>query len=346
MADLAASPDASVEREGVRSAPPLSVVIVTFRNAATLPGALTALKQEAPAGTELLIVENGGDRTVETAVRSLWPDAVVTVNTQNRGFAAGVNRGLKQATGEAVLLLNPDAEVEPGSIRALQDGLARLPDAGIVAPRLLDADGSLVLSAYPFLSPLDVAWRHLQLRRYLPDLVTGRYCRATLDPARVDPVPVDWAQGACWLIRRAMLDQVGLLDERFFLYAEEVDLARRAARAGWRTYLIPTASVRHAEGSSSSQVVPLKLASHYISKVVYFGKHHSPAEQATVRAILLLDLGLRMAYRAVGVARGRPPDARQRLAAYARIARLLLTLPDDRLIRAWHAMGHRVGFGF
>ena len=319
--------------------PPLSVVIVTFRNAATLPGALAALKREAPVGTELLVVENGGDPAVEAVVRASWPNAIVTVNGRNRGFAAGVNQGLKRATSSTVMLLNPDAEVGPGSIEALQDALARLPDAGIASPRLEDAEGRPVLSCYPFLSPLDVAWRHFQLRRLLPDLVSGQYRRLTLDPARVDPIPVAWAQGACWLIRRAMLDQVGLLDERFFLYAEEVDLARRAAQWGWRTYVIPTASVRHAEGSSSRQVVPLKLTSHYVSKVVYFAKHHGPAEQAAVRAILLVDLSLRMAYRAVGVARGHPPDAHQRLVAYARIARLLLTLPTDRLIRAWHRIG-------
>jgi N-acetylglucosaminyl-diphospho-decaprenol L-rhamnosyltransferase len=317
---------------------PLSVVMVTFRNAATLPGALAALKQEAPPGTELLIVENGGDATVEAVVWATWPDAIVTVNAANRGFAAGVNQGLDQATSQAVLLLNPDAEVEPGSVAALLDALKRLPDAGIVAPRLLDAKGRPVLSCYPFLSPLDVAWRHLRLRHSLPDVVSGRYRRLTLDPTRVDAVPVEWAQGACLLIRRTLLKQIGQLDEDFFLYAEEVDLARRAAQAGWRTYLIPTAHVRHAEGSSSGQVVPLKLASHYLSKVVYFGKHHGTAEQAAVRAILLVDLGLRMVYRAVGVARGRPPDARQRLAAYAQTAWLIATYPTERLIRAWHAL--------
>jgi N-acetylglucosaminyl-diphospho-decaprenol L-rhamnosyltransferase len=341
MADTATTTAARADAEGLPSRPPISVVVVTFRNAATLPGALAALKQDAPPGTELLIVENGGDSAVELVVRATWPDAVVMVNAQNRGFAAGVNQGVRRATGRAILLLNPDAEVEPGAIAALQAGLARLPDAGIVAPRLRDTEGRPVLACYPFLSPLDVAWRHLQLRYVLPDLVTGRYRRQTLDPARVEPVPVAWAQGACWLIRREMLDQVGPLDEEFFLYAEEVDLALRAARRGWRTYLIPTASVRHAEGSSSRQVVPLKLASHYLSKVVYFAKHHGPAEQAAVRAILLLDLGLRMAYRAVGAARGRPPDARQRLRAYARIARMIATLPTDRLIRAWHRLGNR-----
>ena len=89
--------------------------------------------------------------------------------------------------------------------------------------------------------------------------------------------------------------------------------------------------------------MPLKLASHYLSKAVYFDKHHGSAAQAAVRAILLLDLGLRMVYRTIGVARGHPPDARLRLLAYARTARLLLTLPPDRLIQAWHALGRRTG---
>jgi GT2 family glycosyltransferase len=316
---------------------PPSVVMVTFRSGATLPGALAALRQAAPPGTELVIVENGGDAGVEALVRSCWPDALVMLNAANVGFAAGVNQGLRRTAAPAVLLLNPDTEVEPGSIDALLGALERLPDAGIVAPRLLAADGEPVLSCYPFLSPLNVAWRHFQLIRLLPDAALGRYRRVTLDPARVEPVAVEWAQGACLLIRRTLLDQIGLLDERFFLYAEEVDLARRAAGAGWRSYLVPTARVRHAEGSSSGQVVPLKLASHYLSKAVYFAKHHGPAAQAAVRALLLLDLGLRMVYRAVGVARGRPPDARQRLGAYARTARLL-ALPTDRLLPAWRRM--------
>ena len=324
-----------------RGRPPLSVVMVTFRSAATLPGALAALKRQAPPGTELAIVENGGDTTVTEQVQAIWPHARVTINATNRGFAAGVNQGIRQTSADSILLLNPDAEVESGAIAALRDALDQLPDAGIVAPCLLDADGQPVLSCYPFLSPLDVAWRHLQLRRILPDRVTGYYRRRTLDSGRSKPVLVEWAQGACWLIRREMLDEVGLLDERFFLYAEEVDLALRAARAGWQTCYVPTARVRHAEGSSSGQVVPLKLASHYLSKVVYFGKHHGPAAQDAVRAILLLDLTLRMAYRAVGVLRGRPPDARQRLAAYARIAHLLLTTPPARLVPVWHALATR-----
>lgn len=318
--------------------PPLSVVIVTFRSGATLRGALDALIRSAPLGTELAVVENGGDDDVEDLVHAVWPTATVIVSQTNVGFAVGVNAGVGVTSGEAILLLNPDAEVEPGTIKTLLKALDQLPDAGIVAPRMLDEHGRPVLSCYPFLSPLAVAWRHLQLIRLFPNAVLGRYRRATLAPAQTEPVPVDWAQGACLLIRRDLLDEVGRLDPEFFLYAEEVDLAKRVTRAGWKTYLIPTARVRHAEGSSSGQVVPLKLASHYLSKAVYFQKHHSVAAQDAVRAILLLDLGLRMVYRAIGVLRGQPADARQRLMAYVQTARLLLRTPPDQLAMAWRAL--------
>jgi GT2 family glycosyltransferase len=324
-------------------APSLTVVIVTFRNGATLPAALAALRRAASPDAELVVVENGGDASITETVRAAWPGATVLLNEANSGFAAGVNQGIARAHGAAILLLNPDAEVEPGAIEALQTALATIPDAGIVAARLLTPDGEPVLSCYPFLSLATVAWRHFQVYRLFPNVVLGRYRQTTLDPARAEPILVDWAQGACLLIRRALLDQIGGFDEDFFLYAEEVDVAYRAARAGWRTYLVPTAQVRHAEGSSTGQVVPLKLASHYFCKAVYFGKHADPAQRVLVRGLLLLDLNLRMVYRAIGVVRGHPPDARQRLAAYARIAGALLTLPAPRLVEHWRALGQDVG---
>lgn len=328
-----------LERPGA----PLAVVIVTFRSGGTLRGALDALVRAAPLGTELVVVENGGDHAIEDLVHAVWPAATVVVGQDNVGFAMAVNAGVGLTDAEALLLLNPDAELEPGAVKTLLAALGRLPDAGIVAPRVLDPTGRPVLSCYPFLTPLAVAWRHLQLIRLFPNAVLGRYRRATLDPAREQPVPVDWAQGVCLLIRRSVFEQIGRMDPDYFLYAEEVDLARRAATAGWRSYLIPTARVRHAEGSSSQQVVPLKLASHYLSKAVYFQKHGSPGEQAAILLILLLDLALRMVYRGIGVLRGTPPDARQRLQAYAQTARLLLRTPAAHLPLTWRGLAAAPG---
>ena len=292
--------------------------------------------------TELVVVDNDAEDQLRAVVAAAWPGATVIANSVNRGFAAAVNQGLAAARGRAILLLNPDAELAPDALERLLTALEQLPAAGIVAPRLLDPAGRPVLSCYTFLSLATVAWRHFQLYRLLPNVVLGRYRRPALADDAVAPFPVDWAQGACLLIRREVFEQIGPLDERFFLYCEEVDLCRRAAAAGWRTYFVPTARVRHAEGSSSVQVVPLKLASHYFSLLLYFDKHLGPTQTALLRGVLLLDLALRMVYRLLGLALGRPPDARQRLASYRAIAGALLTATVDQVAARWRAMGAQV----
>lgn len=312
-------------------------MIVAYRSDRTLAGALAALGQSSVRPAQVVVVDNGG--AVETAAlaRRAWPGVEIVVNHDNRGFSAAVNQGVALARGSAILLLNPDAEVEPEALAELLEALERSPEAGIVAPRLLDPGGRPVLSCYPFLSLGTVAWRHFQLYRLLPDVVLGRFRRAALG-AGAGPIAVDWAQGACLLVKRAVFEQVGPLDERFFLYCEEVDLCRQAALLGWRTYYVPTARVRHAEGSSSGQVVPLKLASHYFSKVLYFDKHLGPTHTNALRAILLVDLALRIAYRCIGVLTGRPPDARQRLASYLGIAGALLTATPRQIGTRWRAL--------
>ena len=316
----------------------LTVILVTYHSAAHLPACAAAL---GPALGErrahIVVVDNASTDGSAAGARRLWPAATVVENERNVGFAAAVNQGLAQAAGRAVLLLNPDTVPEPGAIAALLAHLDRHPVTGIVAPRLLDAGGRPVLSCYPFPTPARIIWRHLQVDRLFPHRVLGRYRRIALDPRAAAPIVVDWAQGACLLLRRTMLDQIGGLDERFVFFAEEVDLCRRAAAAGWRTDYLPTARVRHHEGSSAVQVVPLKLASHYYSSVLYFEKHHPGATARLVRALLLLDLILRVLYRSWGVLRRRPPDAAVRLRAYLTIIRALTTAAPAQLERRWRA---------
>lgn len=311
--------------------------MVTFRSGDTLPACLAALQAAAPMGTELLVVDNAADATVVELVERTWAGACVQVNSVNRGFAAAVNQALRRARGDAILLLNPDAVIEPATIGTLRAALAALPMAGIVAPRLLSPAGEPLVSGYPFLTLGTVIWRHFQLVRVFPNAQLGRYRQRTL--AGGAPFRVDWAQGACLLVRRAVFEQLGQFDADFFFYAEEVDFMRRAARAGWSTYIVPAAVAHHAEGGSSSQVVPLKLASHYLSKVVYFEKHHAPPRRHMLRALLVGDLGLRILYRAYGILSGRPRDARLRLVTYARTARMLLASPTRTIVREWRSMG-------
>jgi GT2 family glycosyltransferase len=324
--------------------PSLTAIVVTFRSGPTLPSALEALRREAPADAELIVVENGGDPKTASLVVAVWPSARVLTNRHNRGFAAAVNQGLELSRADLVLLFNPDTELYPGTLARLVATLHDHTDAGLVAPTLLDASGNRVLSCYPFLSITTVVWRHFQLYHLFPNAVLGRYRRQALARPPRAPFAVDWAQGACLLARRDVLIALGGLDERFVLYCEEVDLCLRAQARGWRTYFVPAAEVSHVEGTSSGQVVPLKLASHYFSKILYFEKHLGPSQTRALRAVLLVDLALRIALRSVGVLRSTPPDARQRLATYCRIARCLLVMSPRAIERRWKDQARAVGF--
>ena len=312
--------------------------MVAYKSSTTVKSALEALAASTRRPIELVVVDNEGAGETGVLVKEAWPGATVITNAANRGFAAAVNQGIGASRGRCVLLLNPDAELEGDALERLWEALQNLKMAGVAAPRLLDEDGRPVLSCYPFPTLASVAWRHLQIYRIAPDTVLGRYRRRALSLGAVSPFPVDWAQGACLLIRRDVLERVGPLDERFFLYCEEVDLCQRAAEAGWLTYFVPKALVRHAEGSSSRQVVPLKLASHYFSIVLYFDKHRGALQTTLLRGLLLVDLGLRMVFRLVGLALGRPPDARQRLWSYRLIAAMLVSASPRQIGARWRAL--------
>lgn len=318
----------------------LSVVIVTYHSAGHLRALASTLEPALRGLTAtIIVVDNAANATGDAALaHELWPTARLITNAVNRGFGAAVNQALALAQGRAVLIINPDTLLPIGLVSQLLDHLDRHPAVGIAAPRLADAAGQPVLSAYPFLTPATVAWRHFQVNRLWPGQVGGRYRSATLAPPTATAINVDWVQGACLLLRRSMLDEIGGFDERFFLYAEEVDLMRRAHLANWQTHLLTWLVVRHREGSSSEQVVPLKLASHYFSTQLYFEKHHPGRQAGLVRLILLFDLALRCLYRLIGVARGRPPDALIRLRTYLLIARTLATGDATAIERRWRAV--------
>lgn len=316
----------------------LTVIIVIFNSADQLSACAAALEPALMGlAARIVIVDNASsDGSVDVA-RTLWPAAMTIANPVNRGFGPAVNQGLAVADGRAVLLLNPDARPGAAAVRRLLDYLDGDPTAGIVAPQLLDGAGRPVLSCYPFPTLGTLAWRYLHFHRLAPHLGGGRWRRATLAPNATAPLPVPWAQGACLLLRADMLSQIGGFDERFIFFAEEVDLAWRVATDGWRCVYLPTATVRHQEGTSTGRVPRFKLVSHYFSAVLLFEKHR-PSQVRALTALFLIDLALRWLARLPAVLTGRPPDAAERRAAYTTVARSLLRdSPAQRQAR-WQAL--------
>ncbi|HEU5309881.1 MAG TPA: glycosyltransferase family 2 protein, partial [Candidatus Eisenbacteria bacterium] len=205
-------------------------------------------------------VNNSGEPIDDLAASSGWPVRVLDPK-RNLGYARGVNAGIRAASEEDLLILNPDVAVEPGSIEALERAAHACPRAGILAPRLLNPDGTLQLSARRFYN-----WRTLLLRR-APLFGLDKKSRDVrehlmLDWDHADTRPVDWVLGAALYVRRGAVRDVGLMDERYFLYFEDVDWCQRMWRHGYEVVYCADATMRHEHARSSAQLDPRSVRAH------------------------------------------------------------------------------------
>jgi GT2 family glycosyltransferase len=211
----------------------VSAIVVSHGNAADLQRSLPAL---APKVDELLVIQN---------LPETEPDGPrVLRNTRPVGFAANVNRGIRETSGELVVTVNPDAVARPGAIDALRDFLAAHPRAGIAGPRMLYPDGSPQPSRRSFPTVVGTLVRRTPLRR-LRDPYRHQTRHYNLGETPTEPVPADWMLGGFLMLRRSMLEELGGLDEGFRLYGEDIDLCYRAAKAGWERWYVPAAVVEH-----------------------------------------------------------------------------------------------------
>lgn len=231
-------------------APRLDVCVVTYNTAELSAAALRRLcDSDQGVDLRLLVHDNASDDGTPAALAAAVPEAEVEVSGTNLGFARAVNRLLERSDAPWVVALNSDAWPEPGALGRLVAAAEAHPEAAVVVPKLLRPDGSLEHSTHPFPTVTLALAEVTGGRRWLPRRLRRRWClEGAWDHDR--PRDVDWAVGACWLWRRAALDQVGGLDERFFMYVEDLDWCWRARRAGWAVRFEPAAVVRHVGNAS------------------------------------------------------------------------------------------------
>ena len=275
------------------AAPRLSIVIVTYNSASQIDACLGSLSAHPPSvDHETLIVDNASPDDTAAAVRQRWPGVPVIDAGGNVGFASASNMGIRQTVGELVLLLNPDTVVPGGAIDTLVASLDARPDAAAVGPRLVDATGRAELSFGAMIGPL------AELRQKL--LVNGNDRGAPLVGAYVDRMTrrareVDWLSGACLLVRRADAEAVGLIDERYFMYAEDADFCAALRLRGRKVLFTPDAQVVHLRGRSVASMPRATEMAYRRSQLAFYAKHH-PGWVPLLRAYLKL--------------RGRLPDTR------------------------------------
>lgn len=237
-------------------------------------------------GVEIVVVDNASSDGSAEMVRAEFPHVRLVANHENRGFTAASNQGLAQAEGRYLLLLNPDTEVVGDALATMIDHMDGHPEVGVLGPQLRYPDGSRQSSRrrFPTFSTAIVESTVVQ-EWWTDNRFLRRYYMADTPDDQVQPV--DWLVGACLLVRRQAYEQVGGLDEGFFMYSEELDWCRRIKAAGWGVVYLPTATVIHYEGKSSEQVVAARHIHFQSSKVRYFRKHYGPLQAEALRWFLL-----------------------------------------------------------
>ncbi len=262
-------------------------VTVNYKTAElTLRAVEAALRDLDPLGGRAIVVDNDSqDGSYEILVAAVaergWGGRVdVIAAERNAGFGAGNNLAFRHALAweeppEFFYLLNPDALPDPGGVTALLDFMERTPDAGLAGSRVRHPGGELRLSAFRFPSVFSELEQGLKLG--VASRLLERW-RVSM-PAPTKTCPVDWVSGASVMLRRAMLDEIGMFDENFFLYFEETDLSLRAVRAGWKTYYVMESGAEHIGQVSTGMKDKLKRRPKYWfeSRAYYLEKNHGHA---------------------------------------------------------------------
>lgn len=303
----------------------LSIIIVSWNVRDLLRRCLDSILEkpgfsEKPGFWQVIVVDNGStDGSVEM-VRREFPDVHLIANEDNRGFPAANNQGIAVAQGRYILLLNPDTEVMGDALATMITFADDHPDVGMIGPQLLNADGSVQSSRRRLPTLATAFFESTWLEPYAPRRLLDRYyIQDRPDDAVQD---VDWITGAAMLARREAIDEVGPMDEGFFMYSEELDWCRRFGEAGWRVVYLPTAQIVHYVGKSSEQVVAARHIHFQTSKVRYFRKHHGLIASEVLRWFLLVNyawqLGLEGAKWLVGHKRALRV---QRIDAYRQVLR-------------------------
>lgn len=266
----------------------VSIIIVSWNTRALLATCLDSLFEHPPHGTfEVWVVDNASDDGSAQFVRDQFPQIRLIPNTHNLGYVHANNQAIEQCSGEYILLLNPDTVVPDGALSVLCEVLGAHQDIGAVGPRLLNPDGSAQQSWGVFPSLVrEVTGANLYNRVARFGKTSGLIHERKVGAYLVQEV--DWIRGACLMTKRSALNTIGLLDESFHMYSEEMDLCYRLKQAGYQSYYVPLTTVIHVGGAASEQVASKTFLLYYRSVLYFFVKHHRAQSVLVMRLIVAL----------------------------------------------------------
>lgn len=274
----------------------LSVIIVNYNTRDLLRRCLAALcSRNLPFPVETIVIDNASSDGSVAMVRSEFPAVRVVESDENRGFAWANNRGAEVATGDTILLLNSDTEVLGDALMKLVCFLDSHPDVAVVSGRLVYPDLSDQGVARTFPTPYNALFgrttflsRLFPRNRHVKEYLVSRAHQSD------EPFEIDWVSGACLMVRANVMEEVGFLDEGFFMYWEDADFCFRIKSAGWRVFCVPEAQVIHHEGKSKERKSSNRLIVEFNKSAYrYYRKHHVRSRFQPMNLVALLGLSAR-----------------------------------------------------
>ena len=296
----------------------LSVIVVSWNTRDLLRSCLRSIRDTVgELDYEVIVVDNASSDGSPEMVSREFPEAQLIVNSRNVGFAGGNNQAIVVSRGDYVLLLNSDAVLLPDAAASLVGYLERHPASAAAGAQLLNPDGSFQWSYadYPSFGG------EMLLATKLAGLVRPAYPSYPESESQIERT-ADWVSGACMLVRRSVIEQVGLLDDGYFMYTEETDWCYRMRQAGWSVGYVPKAKVLHWGGQSASAAPERKRSQVYLSKWRFFQKHHGRLTAAAFRlAIQVASAAKLLAWSAAALIprRARSEQARRQVRSYVRL---------------------------
>ncbi len=262
----------------------LSIIIVNWNAEKFLKNCLKSIYEKvSDANFEIFVVDNASRDNSAEVTRCKFPRVKLIKNKENVGFAKANNQAIRQAKGKYLLLLNPDTIVLNKSIEKMVDFAKRHDDIGILGPKIIRDDGSIQPSCWKFHSIFNVFWESA----FANKLPGGYFYRSF----HYDELKeVDVVSGACLLIRKQVIENVGPMDEDYFIYSEETDWCFEAKQDGWKVIFFPEAKIIHKGGQSSKSAFEKCLVESYRSKTRFFKKHFNRSKSIIMEILLFLGL--------------------------------------------------------
>jgi len=272
----------------------LSIIIVNYNAGNLLKECIESVKNSAlNISYEIIVIDNNSSDNSIDLIRNRFENLKIIMNKMNVGFARASNQGINGSKGRYILLLNPDTVILPDCLKKMVEFMDAHPKAGVAGCKVLNPNGTLQLACRrSFPAPSVSFYRLTGLSRLFPKSKTfARYNLTYQNPDVVQEV--DAVSGSFMMIIRKALDEVGMLDEQFFMYGEELDLCFRMKEKGWKVYYVPDARIIHYKGKSSQQRKRKAVIDFHKAMYIFHKKHYASHTFFLLNWIIILGITLR-----------------------------------------------------